>query len=377
VLAEPGANTYTELSYSGKRDSFCLNLAYEGHSRVAGRRRLPAIVFDFGHDEYDTLARHVLSLHAGGALPRPRSGSRPEWWNEPVVCGWGAQCHAAALAAGSPQAYSRQDLYEALLATLGERGISPGIVVIDDKWQATYGGNEVDTERWPDLRGFVDRQHAQGRRVLLWLKAWDPEGVPQDECVNNAAGLPVAVDPSHLRYERRLRAAVRRMLGEAGCNADGFKVDFTARGPSGPGLRANGRLWGLELLRRYLETLYTEAKRIKPDALIMTHTPHPYLADVTDMIRLNDLSHTPNIEAAMRHRARVARLACPAALIDTDNWPMADRAAWRAYIALQPELGVPSLYFGSHIDSTGEALDASDYALIRQAWDRHRARQPG
>jgi hypothetical protein len=76
---------------------------------------------------------------------------------------------------------------------------------------------------------------------------------------------------------------------------------------------------------------------------------------------------------AMRHRARVAAIACPAAVIDTDNWPITNKADWRAYTALQPELGVPSLYYASHIDSTQEALDASDYELIRASWARHRA----
>jgi hypothetical protein len=53
---------------------------------------------------------------------------------------------------------------------------------------------------------------------------------------------------------------------------------------------------------------------------------------------------------------------------------MPNKAAWRAYTRLQPELGVPSLYYVTHIDSTGEALDAEDYALIRDAWAQYRDR---
>jgi hypothetical protein len=127
--------------------------------------------------------------------------------------------------------------------------------------------NEVDEAKWPDLPGFIGREHEAGRKVLLWLKMWDPEGVPPEECVRNAAGTSIAVDPGNPAYEARLRASVRRMLGHDGYGADGFKIDFSARIPSGPGLQHHGQLWGLELMRRYLEIIYDEAKRVKPDAL--------------------------------------------------------------------------------------------------------------
>ena len=128
-------------------------------------------------------------------------------------------------------------------------------------------------------------------------------------------------------------------------------------------------------MRKYLSVLHSEAKSIKSDALIMAHTPNPYLADVLDMIRLNDINIWPNkdINRAMRHRAKVAGVACPEAIIDTDNWPVIDRKSWREYLEIQAELGVPSLYAVTHIDSTQEPLEAEDYELIRQVWARYRA----
>ncbi|HLU83094.1 MAG TPA: hypothetical protein VKZ43_06800, partial [Trueperaceae bacterium] len=36
----------------------------------------------------------------------------------------------------------------------------------------------------------------------------------------------------------------------------------------------------------------------------------------------------------------------------------------------QLELGVPSLYYSSHIDTSGEPLLAEDYELIRRIWSR-------
>jgi hypothetical protein len=368
VQATPGAHYYTEYHYAGQADSFNLSLHYEGHTAVDGHYQLPAIGFDFAQDPYSALAAHIAASPPVAPAAQPPAA----WWSEPIFCGWGAQCYLARDSSPAPD-LSRQANYEGFLAALAAHDLNPGIVVLDDKWQATYGDNAVDPAKWPDLPGFIRDQHAAGRRVLLWLKAWDFEGLPVDECITNAAGAPVSVDPAHPRYRQRLAGAVERMLSAAGYDADGFKLDFTARIPSGPGLRHHGPAWGLELMRSYLDLLYQSAKRAKPDALVMTHTPHPYLAGSLDMIRLNDVNTGRPVLPAMQHRARLARLACPSALIDTDNWPMPDRAAWREYVAHQPELGVPSLYCATHIDSTGEPLEAEDYALLRDTWARHRA----
>jgi len=371
VEASPGANRFTEFTYHGAADSFYLSLAYEGHTRVEGRYRLPAIGFDFAPDPYTAIEAHVAALRATGAVPAP-AGTHPAWHREPLFCGWGAQCTLATREGGRAPDYARQEHYETFLRELEARNLYPGTVVIDDKWQATYGENVADPRKWLDLRGFVKAQHAAGRRVLLWLKAWDPEGLPAEHCITNAAGLPIALDPTHPGCAAALRASIRRMLAPEDYDADGFKIDFTARIPCGPGIHVHNGLWGLELMRAYLALLHDEAKRIKPDALLIAHTPHPYLADVVDMIRLNDINTGRDVLAAMAHRARVARIACPNALIDADNWPITNRKTWRTYVDLQPELGVPSLYFTTAIDNTQEPLEDSDYTLLRDTWDRYR-----
>ena len=116
-------------------------------------------------------------------------------------------------------------------------GVVPPTVVIDDKWQKTYGRNEPDEAKWPDLRGFIAERHAQGQRVLLWWKAWDPEGLDPALCIRRPDGVPVALDPIEPRDARRCCATVmRELLSPDGLDADGLKVDFTARTPSGRAL---------------------------------------------------------------------------------------------------------------------------------------------
>jgi hypothetical protein len=119
--------------------------------------------------------------------------------------------------------------------------------------------------------------------------------------------------------------------------------------------------------------VYGAAKEAKPDALVITHTPHPSFVDVTDMIRLNDMI-MGDVVAQMEQRAEVVRAVCPELPIDTDDWRAPDKRSWREFLERKPEIGVPSLYYATHIDN-GEELDDDDYAAIRRVWEEWRAGQ--
>jgi hypothetical protein len=373
LATKPGEHNYTTFHYDGMEDGFAFRLAYEGQTRVSGQWESPAIVMRFGaEDPYQGLTRYVRFLEEQGLVDLSTQADRPEWWSEPIVCGWGAQCHLGNLTKQRAPDLATQENYVKFAAAFEAKGLKPGIFVIDDKWSSAYGTCEADPKKWPDLKGWIAGRHAAGQKVLLWWKAWDAEGLPDDQCVRNAAGLGITADPSNPAYEATLRKAVRLMLSKEGYDADGFKVDFSARTPSGPGLTRHGKEWGAELLHKLLWILRDEAKKVKPDALVMTHTPNPYFASVTDMIRLNDVNTGSPVVAQMTHRAKVARAACPNHLIDTDNWPMPNRAAWREYVKAQPDLGIPSLYFATDLDCM-EPIEDEDYEMIREVWAKARA----
>jgi hypothetical protein len=176
-----------------------------------------------------------------------------------------------------------------------------------------------------------------------------------------------------------MRETMHTILGPDGLDADGLKIDFTARTPSGYALASAGPHWGIALLHQLLSVVYSAAKEIKEDALIITHTPHPAFTDVTDMVRLNDMlrlddpGSMPPVVPQMRYRAAVVRAACPDVLIDTDDWCVTDLATWREYVEVKPKLGVPALYYATHLDLTGEALEPEDYAALRRTWADWRA----
>lgn len=374
--------TFTRLSYVPSDQGWHLCLDYEGHTRVDGDFRTPAVLVSPGHrDPYAGLRAHRAWLEAGGWAPAPGDGGeRPAWWSEPMFCGWGAQM-ARARDTGLPApALSIREEYDGHLAVLERHGLVPGTVVIDDKWQRVYGSWEPDPAAWPDLRGWIAERHAYGQKVLLWWRAWATEGVPDELCVRTPDGHPVALDPGHPGARELLASNIARMLGPDGLDADGLKIDFTADTPSGHSLSTAGAAWGIALLYDHLATIHDAAKGAKPDALVVTHTPHPAFAEVSDMIRLNDMLRLDDpdpwapVVPQMRYRAAVAAASCPALPIDTDDWCAPDREQWRAYGAVKHELGVPALYVTTHLDRTGEALQEDDYAALREQWTRWRYR---
>jgi hypothetical protein len=370
--------TFVEVGYVPRDGGFHLRFDYEGHTAVDGDFEAPALVFTPRvPDPYTGLRRHRDDLLARGAAPPVEERERPGWWTEPIFCGWGAQFHLYETSGVSAMAQATQANYDAFLEALERERLVPGTVVLDDKWQTAYGTNEPDTAKWPDLKGWIAQRHERGQHVLLWWKAWDPEGLPRELCVLNPDGEPVAFDPSNPAAREELARQLTALLGRDGLDADGLKIDFTARTPSGRALEAHGTGWGIALLHELLAVVYAAAKAAKPDALIITQAPHPAFADVADMIRLNDMIGGPDsVVPQMRFRAEVTRSAVPELLIDTDDWRIPSLAAWREYLAVKPELGVPSLYYATHVDATGEPLGPEDYHLLRSVWNRWQSMRP-
>jgi hypothetical protein len=379
-IAAPAQDlNFVQLEYRPGDRAFHLVLDYQGHTRVDGEFHAPALLLTPGlPDPYAGLRRHREDLASRGFVLQQHK-EQPAWWSEPMFCGWGAQCHLARVQGKRPPDLATQESYDAFLDALERQGIVPGTVAVDDKWQAAYGPNLPDTAKWPDLKGWIADRHDRGQRVLLWWKAWDHEGLPDELCIRTPDGSPVGLDPTNPRAREALRESIAGMLSPGGLDADGLKVDFTARTPSGTNLTAHGPGWGIALLHELLSLVYVAVKEAKPDALVITHTPHPSFTDVTDMLRLNDMlrmldpGEMPPVVPQMRYRADVVRAACPDVPIDTDDWEVPDKATWREYLEIKNELGVPSLYYATHIDSTGEPLEDDDYEALRTSWAAWRA----
>jgi hypothetical protein len=373
ILARKGEYNFTSYKYLGDDNSFLFNLNYEGYIAVDGEFVSPKFSFFIEENNpYTGLERYGRELTTFSKLPE--QNAQHSWWKRPIFCGWGAQCYLEEAGRGKTKDLAKEDVYDEFIQILDQKRINPGIITIDDKWQKEYGYGVADEEKWPDLKKWIEKIHNRKQKVLLWWKAWDAEGLSSDLCITNKNGSILCVDPSNPAYERLLRQQVQFMLGREGYDADGFKIDFTGRAPVGPGLKKFGDIWGVELLHKLLFIIYDEAKKVKPDALIVTHTPNPYFQDVTDMVRLNDINTGAPVVAQMLHRAKIAKAVCPDHLIDTDNWIMPDIFQWRDYLNVQNDIGVPCLYYTTHI-KTDQALTEEDYEKIRSSWAEYESRE--
>lgn len=369
---QPGNYLFNALEYSGVRFSGAsFSVDYHGYRAIDGQFESPAAALHFGYSEYQVLEQHIAWVYRSGYGTQQRFPSA-DWHREPIVCGWAEQGVLASQHGGRAADYATQAYYEQWIATWEARGLPFGTIVIDDKWQRGYGSFDIDTDKWPDMPGFIARQHARGRRVLLWVPGHHREGLPAELCLHYN-GQPATGDVSNPQYEAFLRRQIRHLMLEVG--ADGFKEDWIGGLTALPGLATHAPLFGIEFLRRFQSILYDEAHACKPDALIETQTPHPLFRESSDMLRLNDLWFgARNVPAIMRARARIATIAgWP--ILDCDNASSTCLQEWWEYMQVQPAIGVPSLYFVTATESTFEQPSAEQWAHLAAIWRQYRADQ--
>ena len=341
VAAPVDELTFVEAAYVPRDGGFHLRLEYEGHTEVDGEFEAPALVFTGRARPVHGLRRHRDDLVARGAAPPVAERERPAWWTEPIFCGWGEQFHLFERLGRIADGACDPGELRRLPRDARGRGLRPGIVVLDDKWQTAYGTNEPDPEKWPDLKGWIAQRHAAastscsgGRRGTRRAAAGALHPQPRREPSRGRSDNPPRA--------RRLARTLRALLGPDGLDADGLKIDFTARTPSGRASRRTGRAGGSRSSTA-LDVVYAAAKEPKPDALVMiTQTPHPGVRRRRghDPAERHDRRYD-SVVPQMTFRAEVTRAQHAELLIDTDDWRIPSLAAWREYLEVKHELGVP------------------------------------
>ena len=388
LVADRGEWRFESFSYPGPDFGFTLD--YNKNTVFDGLWTSPRMVCLTASDPYQGLTIYnewyknrykvFTPQTQKETWPTQPGNPSPTWHKQPIFCGWGEQVSQTYENKNLKAAnFATQANYKTWLGILEKKEIKPGTIVIDDKWQKCYGINDIDKTKWPDLPGFVKDCHANGQHVLLWLKAWDWEGLPKTECILNSKGEAVACDPTNPAYRDRFCNQLKFLVNEVGI--DGFKLDFTHKIPHSPGLALNNNSGGMELLREWLALVSTTLHVNKPDGFLISHCVNPYLLDLTDAFRLNDFTNQAtsltSLKPALRHRVRVIKALKEDALIDSDNWPCYSKTQWQDYLGGQAtgEFGIPALYFATRIawGDCNSYLDDYDYSLIRTTWASYRA----
>lgn len=302
---EPTADELNFVGFGSASDpgrGFCWRVMYNGCLPACERLSIPVLVMRFGmKDEFEVFKRHTKHLLETGKVEKPE---RIYGWHRGVsVCGWGWQ-HGT-----KPE----QALYEKNVAMLEEKGIDYDMLIIDDFWgEAADHGVWKACERWPDLRGFIDARHAEGRRVLLWVCTYS-DGLPENEKTSDRLHN---IDSKE--WQMRLREDAHRMLSDdPGCyNADGIKFDFTALFPTKPECSHYGVGYILERYRMVAEAM----RAVKPDAMILNQSTNPYFMKYQSAIRLNDFTALPchGLEE-MLIRSKIAHAVGMGLPVDSDH----------------------------------------------------------
>lgn len=436
LAVKPGENRFMGYRYAGG-EGFGLDLDYMGQTRAEQIWDSPEIVMEpCGGDKYAALEQYVAYLTEKRYVEKKDRSDMPKWWRKPIFGGWGEQvflsnrwdnfysgqyndwkndnCHL----------FCMQSSYEEMLAKLEVRGIDPTILIIDNRWFNDKAHLDVDHQLWPDLKGFIEKQHEKGRKVILWVSPWGycmsakGKDVPvaehmivdenelydleidtdvfYDACMrehkkvrryypvpeqtHTDANWRFVADPQSAAYGKRVADKIMYLLSPEGLNADGFEFDYTHFIPkfrgTKPIVERNERLdWGVESLYKMIKLYYDAAKKAKPDSLIISHTYNPYFNDVVDMLRLQDI-YTDNrsVVRQMDHRAQIAKKVCPGCAIHTDQHPMPSLEAWREYAQYQPCIGNPCTYYVTGIETTKELFTEEDYIMLRRIWDEYNMR---
>ncbi|MEI8197009.1 MAG: hypothetical protein WCI73_14010, partial [Phycisphaerae bacterium] len=333
-LAAPiGQSRFTHFDYVATH-GWGLQLHYDAMTRVAGSFKSPILRLAPCSQVEGGLADYVNYLRSSGLAPAPASA--PDWAYRPMFCGWGQQTvwnnQAQAGAVTDPGtpiipgtgSYGNQAAYERMLDLLTQFQIPFGNLTIDMGWSPVTALPIPDSEGWTDLRGFIERLHKQGKKVLLWLGCWHTRGLDDKFKMVHDPGLADWCDPTNPEFMQRLGDHIQHAISPrgGGLNADGFKLDFTGDVPRGSGYRPCANLWGLDLVHHYVKFIHDAMKSAKADTVLETHCANPQFADLTEMLRLNDIfSNRTDINTRMAFRSCMARIANPCCPIDTDNDP--------------------------------------------------------
>ncbi len=301
---EPDAD---ELDFAGFGSApgvgreMAFRVIYGGCRPACGKLSVPPLVMRFGlSDEFEVFARHTGHLLERGKIEKPERYF--DWHRGVSVCGWRWQQGTK----------PTEELYERNVAMFDEKGIDFDILIIDDFWgDSDEHGVWKACERWKNLRGFIDRRHAEGRKVLLWV-CTHADGLPDDEKVGRLHDIDSDA------WKERLKADAHRMLSpDEGCyDADGIKFDFTALYPRTPDCSRYGVGYILERYRLVAEAM----RAVKPDAMLLNQSINPYFVKYQSALRLNDFTALPchGLEE-MRIRGKIAKAVGMGLPVDSDH----------------------------------------------------------
>lgn len=304
---------------------------YAGDVFTSGRFALFA---GYDSDPHDTIAQYCRILIDEGIIPDPAKKERFDWHRGNLYCTWIDQGYRTEISipkglhdqieiTASAADALNDDLVESALSVIQTEQLDFTTILIDMGW-SVRGEWIAKTEQFQDLRGLIDRLHAQGFRVVVWWN-WAE--------VDNAAEIPArflagdgfinkhgqrTIDfSSPITQEEYLKPLFHRLFSsDPECyDFDGVKTDFLSDKihAETPLFDPNWR--GEEnYFYRVFELFFREMRKHKPDAVHICCAGHPHLAQFIDINRTYDVWSTNVLEHVNRGKMlKATSVGCPVA----------------------------------------------------------------
>ncbi len=381
LAADRGEHNFTQFNYKTHSDAnrrrFWFWTDQSGHTVVNGTWETPRVLCYVA--ESDMAALKVYSDYyftAGLAKHKSPGEKRPRFWYGPMTCGWLEQYAYGNRHGGKYTSYAEctalacEEVYRNLAKELQKKKLYPKIMIIDDKWQNSYGDQYPNKDQWPDLRAFIDENRDKnGIYTMLWFKLWDAEGLEEDMCMWDPKENRRVADPTNPKYRERLKAMLYHLLSsdEGCCNAYGLKLDYAFWQPVGRGARSYSGKYGVELFLELISYIYRCVKEIKPEAVVNCSPCHPLFVEFCDQARLHDYYiDLRRCYEEFSFRKEVYEIAMPDVLFDTDGAAFSSYRDTMRYMRLAPTLGIPDLYCISPMPSL--ELSADDWDCVSKVW---------
>ena len=128
---------------------------------------MPSVLITFPEDEWHGIKLFREKLEEFGLYkPKDRAFSElPSWWKNPFICTYGDQM----LEDRVGQLIDEEWVLDIVKRAEEEWGFKNINLIIDDSWQLPHSFEPaVATDRFPDIRKFIDGLHDRGHHVILW-----------------------------------------------------------------------------------------------------------------------------------------------------------------------------------------------------------------
>lgn len=357
----------------------------------------PHMMITLSRDEgvYGALAHYTDLLVKAGKVKAKTEADMQDWWHSPMWCSWGDQhyvldggevIHLAVTEEMRTQTVHNitESMVNKVVGVIEEKELPVRTLILDDRWYTKQGDMNVDTTKFPDMRGMVDRLHDKGFKVICWASLYQVEKDsevytqhPDWFLIHHYARNwhNPERDWPFLDYSNKdvrdayLGELMERLLGtgEGSYNFDGIKFDWPFLIPHDYAYADRDWVGKETTVYRTQKAIYDAAKAVKQDSLIIGVSPHPFFNDTQDIIRTYDVStfdyriHTG--------RAQYVRAISPGMVPAMDEHVFYQN--FFKYIEAGTKLGIPMLYNLIRFNGDGVELQDDDYKKLKTLLDAY------